>query len=464
VKPIFILGALIVLAGPSWAGETPHYSHAEYFDEYEGTKTCLECHEKEAKSFFHSQHYQWRGDAPGIVNANGEKLGKMNTMNDFCTNPLANWIGNSLNPDGQVVAQGCSKCHAGLGLKPEPVMSREQLENIDCLVCHASGYRRDLYEKDGGGWEWKPILWKNREGMNSVAKRISLPQRVMCLRCHAGAGGGPNYKRGDIEYALADCDSSFDVHMATEGNNMQCTTCHAGADHRVRGRGADLSGTDYPARPLSCSTAGCHGETPHAVPILDRHTQRVSCTVCHIREFAKTDATDMVRDWSRPTHIAEGNKFAATIDKQMNVEPVYAWYDGRTRLQKMGEPVHVRDDGTVGIMTPVATRRDGDAKIHAFKLHRAVLPMLEDRRWIIPLAVEEFFTDGNIDRAVRGAAKEVYGIDNPEYTWIRSVRYMGIYHEVQPASQALECLECHGPRGRMDWKALGYRGDPLDRR
>lgn len=462
MKPGLLLGAILLLAGPARAGEAPRYAHADYFGDYEGTRTCLGCHQEAAEAFFHSQHYQWQGDAPGIVNADGQKLGKMNTMNDFCTNPQANWIGATLNADGAVVAQGCSKCHAGLGRLPEPVLSREQLENIDCLICHASGYRRDLYQQEGGGWEWRPILWQNREGLNSVAKRISLPKRAMCLRCHAGAGGGPNYKRGDIEYALADCDSSFDVHMAKNGTDMQCVTCHAGADHRVRGRGTDLSGTDAPGNPLSCSQAECHGETPHRVPVLDRHTRRVSCTVCHIPEFAKSDSTDMLRDWSRPFHVTAGNKYSATITRELNVKPVYAWYDGRTRLQKMGEPVRRRDDGTVGIMTPVASRQDPDARIFAFKLHRAVLPVLADRQWIIPLAVEEFFADGDIDRAVRRAAEVAYGLPDAKYTWINSVRYMGLFHEVQPAARALQCLDCHSPRGRLDWKGLGYDGDPLE--
>ena len=52
-------------------------------------------------------------------------------------------------------------------------------------------------------------------------------------------------------------------------------------------------------------------------------------------------------------------------------------------------------------MVPVASRHDKDAKIHAFKLHRAVLPVLKKERWLIPLAVEEFFGNGNIDEAVR---------------------------------------------------------------
>ena len=97
--PTIILSIVLLLAGalPASAGK---YSHSDKFEHYEGTATCLECHEDEAKSFFHSQHYQWTGDAPEILEAGGQRLGKMNTMNDFCTNPMPSWIGNVPNAEG----------------------------------------------------------------------------------------------------------------------------------------------------------------------------------------------------------------------------------------------------------------------------------------------------------------------------------------------------------------------------
>ena len=47
------------------------------------------------------------------------RWGKLNTINDFCTGPAQNWIGLVHNSRGDVLSKGCSKCHAGLGLKPE---------------------------------------------------------------------------------------------------------------------------------------------------------------------------------------------------------------------------------------------------------------------------------------------------------------------------------------------------------
>ena len=53
--------ALLATAAPAAvaAGD-----HEKRFEHYEGTQTCLECHEEEAEAFFHSQHYQWRGGTP----------------------------------------------------------------------------------------------------------------------------------------------------------------------------------------------------------------------------------------------------------------------------------------------------------------------------------------------------------------------------------------------------------------
>ena len=344
---------------------------------------------------------------------------------------------------------------------PTETVSREQLENIDCLICHARGYRRDLYQDKEGNYEWKPILWKNKEGLNSVAKRITSPQRFMCLRCHSNSGGGPNFKRGDIEYTLAHPDRDFDVHMAEEGKNMQCTACHAGENHRVLGRGTDLSGSDMPDRPLTCETSACHTTPQHKNKLLERHTETINCTVCHIPKFARDEATDMVRDWSKPSYNAEADKYSATITLEKDVTPVYAWYNGFTRAQLPGEPVKWLEDKTVGIMTPEGSRDDPRAKIFAFKLHRGKLPLLAEKNWLLPITVEHFFAKGEIDPAVQTAAKTMYGLENVKYSWVYTTRYMGIFHGVQPKAKALKCMDCHGRNSIMDWKALGYKGNPM---
>lgn len=76
-------------------------------------------------------------------------------------------------------------------------------------------------------------------------------------------------------------------------------------------------------------------------------------------------------------------------------------------------------------------------KIHAYKRHRAVAPILKVRMWLVPMAVGEFFRDG-------------------------ALRCMGPFHDVRPADKALQYLDGNREGGRMDRAALGYDGDPLD--
>ena len=456
-----LLGAALV-AAPARQSKPGGFSHATAFEHYEGAKTCLTCHRAEAESFFHSQHYQWKGATPKLANAHGLRLGKINTINDFCTGPAINWIGIVKNSRGDTVSNGCSACHAGAGMRPSEQMTEPQLENIDCLMCHASGYQRDLVAAADGSLAWKPILWKNREGLDSVAKRISRPTRTMCLRCHSASGGGPNYKRGDLEYVLADPPRGHDVHMATDGANLQCVDCHAGTDHRVIGRGADLAATDSPGKNLSCNGA-CHDASPHRQPVLNRHAARVYCTSCHVPAFARDEPTDMVRDWSKAAYNAEKEKYTATIALQKDVKPVYAWFNGNSVATLPKQRARTDAAGHVVMMAPVGTRLDPSARIYPFKLHRGRMPLMTGRRWIIPMLVEEFFADGNVDAAVKNASREFYGVPDPTYSWTDTVRYMGIFHGVQPAAKAVGCLECHSPVGRLDWRALGYPGDPLSR-
>lgn len=448
-----------LLAAPVIAQTT--YSHQAHFEHYEGTATCLGCHESEAESFFHSQHYQWLGPTPDVVNSHDTEQGKLTMINDFCTNPVPSWIGEVRNEDGKVLATGCSKCHAGLGLMPSAEMSRQQLENIDCLICHASGYQRGLYQNDDGTWEWRPILWKNQEGLDSVSKRISRPTRTMCLRCHSASGGGPNYKRGDLEYTLTEPDRDFDVHMSEDGANLQCADCHAGRDHRVMGRGADLASSDSPGARLSCDSGACHDAEPHVQGLLNRHVRRIDCGVCHIPTFARDEETELLRDWSTVHFSSEKGKYVYTSVFGKDVVPSYAWFNGTSRMQLPREPVERDADGSIMMAIPVGSKDDAGSRITAFKVHRGKLPVLDDKGWLLPVAVDGCYLHGDVDRAVKEGTESLYGIRDASYSWADTIRYMSINHGVRPADFALGCLDCHGPDGRLDWVALGYTGDPI---
>jgi hypothetical protein len=161
----------------------------------------------------------------------------------------------------------------------------------------------------------------------------------------------------------------------------------------------------------------------------------------------------MKRDWSRPLYHPEADKYSAE----------YGWFNGRTRAQLLGEPAHRLGDGAVGMMVPLRSRADPGAKTFALELHRERLPLLAGRNWLIPITLAHFLADGAIDPAVESAALDHYGVAGARYTWTGTTRYMRIFHGVPPASQSLQCLDCHGECGRMDWKALGYGSDPISK-
>lgn len=438
--------------GALW--ENPHIQRIQH---YEGTRTCLACHEKEARDFFSSVHYQWKADAPDIVNAGGRKLGKINTNNDFCTNPGVSWIAILKNDAGRVIGNGCSKCHAGLGAKPSDQMTQGQLENIDCLLCHSASYQREVAQKAGGGLEWRPVAMNSPETMLNVARHVGKTSNDVCLRCHVGSGGGINFKRGDLESAHARPTRDFDVHM---GSGMQCTQCHKFRDHKILGGGTQFAGVDRPGEErLACE--GCHRGAVHSAAALNRHTSRVACTTCHIPRFAKKDATDMHRDWSRSEPVPGEGRFEPAIEFQRNVKPVYAWWNGKGALAMLEDPVKPGADGRVALYKPQGSRGDPDSRIYAFKLHTARLPIEASSKLMLPVQVGVVFRTGKNEPAVRGGAKAYLGREVSDIAWIETERYMGLFHEVAPKAEALGCRDCHSQGGRLDWKALGYKGDPM---
>lgn len=449
---------------PSWAhaqaqgeGTLLQNPHAQLVQRYEGTTTCLQCHEAQAKHVFSSIHYQWRADAPNLVNVKGAKIGKIDSTNDFCTNPSISWIAMLTNEQGKVIGNGCSKCHVGLGAKPTEQMTQAQLENIDCLLCHSSGYRRQVVKRPDGALQWAPTAADNAAVMLNIAQNVGRPTNETCLQCHVGSGGGLNFKRGDLETAHLRPTRDFDVHM---GSGMQCIQCHQFKDHKVRGGGTQMSGMDF-ANDQRPQCESCHKGPVHRNAALDRHTAAVYCTTCHIPSFARKDPTDMHRDWSKSEAVKDEGRYEPHIDLKSNVKPVYAWWNGRGEIALLKTAVKREANGKVAMYKPQGSIADASARIYAFKYHTARLPIDAETREMIPVQVGLVFRNAANEQAVKAGAKNYLGRDIAKIGWIDTERWMGLFHEVVPKQNALGCNDCHGTGSRLDWKALGYRGDPM---
>jgi hypothetical protein len=46
------------------------------------------------------------------------------------------------------------------------------------------------------------------------------------------------------------------------------------------------------------------------------------------------------------------------------------------------------------------------------------------------------------------------------YGFVETRMFWRINHMVVPKDQALKCADCHAAKGRLNWKELGYKGDP----
>ncbi|MCS7183410.1 MAG: hypothetical protein NZ869_09920 [Thermoanaerobaculum sp.] len=174
--------------------------------------------------------------------------------------------------------------------------------------------------------ETGPLAEPGRLGLGSHTDRRAYTSHLLplSLRLRRWSPLQP----GDREYALANTTREFDLHMGTDGANLHCVDCRYGENHRVRGRGVDLLGTDMPAKPLSCDDGSCHHARPHAAEVLHFHARRVACQTCHIPTLAQQDPTDMRRHWSRPAYDPDKDRWSATSHPEKEVQPVYGWYTG----------------------------------------------------------------------------------------------------------------------------------------
>jgi hypothetical protein len=430
-------------------------SHAGRFLTYEGTATCLGCHMTQALEVHGSVHYQWKGDASETIGLLPGDAGKLGGINDFCIYPDINWIGKLTNTAGVQVDGGCAKCHTGLGLKPDPTPTQAQLENIDCLICHSADYKKKV-DSVNGSYAFVPDTDKMAVSILQAASNVTLPGKDSCLNCHTKAGGGNNFKRGDIEEAHRNPTPSFDVHMASTavgGAGLECLDCHRATAHKIAGRGTDLRPRDS-ADPIACTN--CHSAAPHGSRDIDKHTARVNCTVCHIPTFAKVAPTDMDRDWSRPgVLVPETGLYEPYHVKGTNVVPEYRFFNGKSYFYQFGDPAVAGENGRIILSEPDGTIADPGAKIHAFKHHLGNQPRDPVTGRLLPLKIGKFFETGQIAAAAELGATGVGWAYNG-YEFAGTERYLGLFHEVAPKGSALTCNSCHNGGTRLDFAALGY--------
>lgn len=355
----------------------------------------------------------------------------------------------------------CTKCHAGYGLDHNN-FDFSDTERMDCLVCHDT---TGTYSKK-----------KNRCGypnpdvdLLKVARNVGSPSRTNCGACHWYGGGGDNVKHGDLSSAMASPSREHDVHMG--GLDFTCQKCHTTTEHRIAGVSTTTAVSEGE---VSCTD--CHAEKPHKPASglqqqLNQHCDALSCQICHIPEFAEKVKTVTYWDWSesgKKDKLLEKSadktrklsKKKGLLVKESHVQPTYEWYNGKHRRYRKGDPVNM--DGVTELNPPQGDINDPQARITPYKIMVGVEPVdAENGYMIVPkLHGEGYFKNYNWQRAAELGMKAA-GLDfSGEITFAKTRMHWRINHGVAPQEDALSCLDCHGTDGVMDFKALGYEGDP----
>lgn len=423
----------------------PHTDHASllpgpYETGQDVTQACLSCHPDAAAQVMQTTHWTWESK-PYQPEGRPEPVtvGKKNSLNNFCLGIQSNWA-------------SCTSCHAGYGWT-DANFDFDQTENVDCLVCHDQS---GTYAKGKGG--------QPKEGVDLAvaAQSVSYPTRDNCGVCHFNGGGGNAVKHGDLDQHLYNPSDNLDVHMGRE--NLQCTDCHQSQDHQIQGRAISVS--LELENQVACTD--CHVEKLHEDERINAHIQSVACQTCHLPTFARGDATKMVWDWSTagqdlPEDDHSYLKIKGSFVYEKNVIPEYYWYSGVQDRYLLGDPIDPEQPTMIN--TIAGDIQDPEARIFPFKVHRAKQPYDTVNNYLLqPRTAGEggFWTTFDWKSALELGAADTGMEFSGEYGFAETWMYWPLTHTITPAEDALQCTACHSENGRLDWKALGYNGDPME--
>lgn len=458
VRTVLIMGlsilTILVISGIALAVNHGEFIKGPFKTGEEVTKTCLQCHEKEAVDFMKTSHWKWKGvprTVKGLENSK-EEYGKTNLLNNFCTD-----IEGGSRPF-------CTKCHAGYGWT-DTAAPLEDKTKVDCLICH---FKEGNYRKSLGGLPDEKLLERGKMDLSLAARSVSAPNRDNCGVCHFFGGGGDAVKHGDLDSTLSKPSKEHDIHMGGPAD-MTCQACHVAKEHKIAGASTFVATNDGR---VSCED--CHRD-PHinsvSNKILAKHTKTVACQTCHIPVFAKGQATKMNWDWSTVGKDIEPQeefgketyaKHKGTFVWAKDVIPTYGWYNGKIERYLKGEKI--KDPGkTVYISKPAGDIKDKNSKIFPFKVHTGKQPMDSSYKYLsIFQNYGGLWSHYNWEKALTDGAKASGLPYSGKFEFVSTAFYGSINHEVAPKEQALKCGDCHfGAAKRLDWKALGYAGDPM---
>ena len=450
------------------------------------TKNCLSCHKKEGDEIIKTAHWKWQGASPYTIGHEDRiDLGKSyHSFNNFCLNINGNW-------------SDCTGCHIGYGWKDQ-YFDFKDTSRVDCLVCHDNTEWNE-YVKTDAGWPAKDV------DLKTVAENVGRPNRSKCGTCHFYGGHGDGTKHGALSSALDELEDptrDLDVHMGGD-NNFKCQYCHKTKNHMISGRTVSSSVSEGD---ISCEY--CHTENPHLDTTLvshhlNKHSQHVACQTCHIPVFSKLKPTEIYWDWSTAGEHSE-HHHGTKVKKQAG-KPNYLWYNGTARRYVLGDPIN--ENGITELTTPMGEKKDPSSRIYPFKPHGGKQISDKHNKFLLPAQLwSGYTTHWDWNKAIKDAMKTTDLTYSGEYEFVETLMHFPLTHEVLPKEQALSCVNCHsafkktdcgkchqensefdyksmvkkginfkklakdnlpvkeliGATDYVNFKALGYPGDPID--
>ena len=419
-----LLLALWLLPGLAQAqAPEPHQA----IQAYDGPATCEMCHANVANDVIHSVHYTWEG--------------KMDHYSPVAASiPAINWLG--MLSEKLNIPAGCGRCHIGGGAPPRPAeeLTAADKAGIDCLICHSPIYDTSLrfpVQDESGAW----ALTQDRTLL--AARQAQRPATENCLLCHQNVSGGQAIEH-NLDFAPAADKhgegSKPDVHLDA---GMRCVDCHASQDHQIMGFSPDLRSRDLPDQRLTCDS--CHTSAPHSDVLLNQRHARLDCRSCHVPGAGGLVA----RDWTATPVFDPLTELYAPVDDVRapnSVQPIYLWHNGQVALPDEPWP---------------GSRSDLAARIQPFKPFTSTAPVDAASGQPIPLKLEHFYTQGDLEQAIASGAAEAQMAYSGAWQPGIITHPFQISHGVAPKEQARPCQDCHVANGVMDFASLGYTAQEL---
>jgi hypothetical protein len=212
---------------------------------------------------------------------------------------------------------------------------------------------------------------------------------------------------------------------------------------------------------------------------LNHHVDRVACETCHIPTFARGGvATKTFWDWSK---VDITGQMGAGVDDYVqgdgkhrhgylkhkgvfrygeNVQPHYAWFDGRieyTNTDREIDPSEVVEVNSIS-----GSHDDPDSRIWPFKRMQGRQAFDKLNNTLVytqvwgPNTDTALWTNFDWQKAISTAMAKAGRPYSGEFGFVDTYMYWPTTHMVAPKEEAVKCRECHSEGGRLEEVEIPY--------